>query len=98
MRIRKCRPKKNYKYLGKRVRDVGKCGLDSLSEVRGIVAEIIKDYKTGKITYRTAMSRMNLLSLIVTKAKAFKAKKKTQKKAKLLIKHGRKILQKLRRT
>lgn len=63
---RRSQDKRNV-YLGKRVKDTGAPGLDKVREVQGIANAIIADYKAGRITYRTAMSRMNLLSLIVKK-------------------------------
>ena len=58
---------REYVYLGKRVEDRGEPGLSNLDEVRDIADAIIEDCVSGRITYRTAMSRMNLLELIVTK-------------------------------
>jgi len=52
---------KRYKYLGKRVKDVGKKGLDKISEYRGILRAIIKDLKSGKISKKTARGRLLLL-------------------------------------
>ena len=63
----KSRRSKRNVYLGKRVKDTGAPGLDKVKEVRGIANAIIEDYKAGRLPYRTAMSRMNLLSLIVKK-------------------------------
>jgi hypothetical protein len=54
-------------YLGSRVPDVGQPGLDQVAEVEGICREILEDYKRRRISYRTAMSRLNLLSLIVSR-------------------------------
>ena len=61
-------------YLGKRVRDVRKPGLDSVREVRGITREIIRDYQQHRISYRTAVSRMNLLELVVSRDSDFHGK------------------------
>jgi hypothetical protein len=62
-----CRPSiyKRYKYLGKKVPDVNKCGLDTLSEVEGICKAIIRDYKSGHIGKRTASGRFHLLYYVV---------------------------------
>ena len=82
-------------YLGKRVKDTGKKGLDKLSEVRGIARNILKDYRKKRISYKTAMSRMNLLTLIVSRDSDFqKGSKKTR--AKRIIERYRKRLKKLR--
>jgi hypothetical protein len=77
-------------YLGKVVKDVRKKGLDTLTEVEAICKAIINDFKKRKITYRTAMSRLNLLSLIITKSKNFKGLK--EKNAKKIINKYRKML------
>jgi len=55
-------------YLGKRVRDIGRPGLDRESEVRGICRAILRDYRKRRISYRTAMSRLNLLELVIQKS------------------------------
>ena len=58
-------------YLGKSVRDIEKRGLDQVSEVEEIADRIIEDCVSGAISYRTAVSRINLLELIVTRDKDF---------------------------
>jgi len=67
---------RKYVYLGKRVRDTGKKGLDNLSEVRGIRDAIIEDREKGRINVRTASSRMNLLKLVVSRDSDFRGVKK----------------------
>ena len=67
-------------YLGKSVKDLNRPGLDTIKEVEGIAKAIILDYKKRKISYRKAISRLNLLSLVVTKAKSMKGKKRKAKK------------------
>jgi hypothetical protein len=62
-------------YLGSRVEDRGKEGLDSISEVADIAEAIIEDCVSGRISYRTAMSRMNLLELVVSRDKDFYGEK-----------------------
>jgi hypothetical protein len=62
-------------YLGTRVEDRGKEGLDTISEVADIAEAIIEDCVSGRISYRTAMSRMNLLELVVTRDKDFYGEK-----------------------
>lgn len=84
---------KRNKYLGKRVPDIGRPGLDTLTEVKGIVKAIIEDVKKHRITYRKGMSRMNLLSLIVSRSKNFRGRK--GKRAEEIINRGRINLKKL---
>lgn len=49
------------KYLGKRVRDINRPGLDSVKEFRAIIKEVLRDYKSGKIPKKTARGRLLLL-------------------------------------
>ena len=56
-----------YVYLGKRVPDTDEKGLDSVEECRGIADAILEDYESGRISYRKAISRLNLLELIAEK-------------------------------
>jgi len=81
-------------YLGTRVKDIGRPGLDTLTEVKGITAAVIKDVKDGKITYRTGMSRLNLLTLIVSRSKRFKGRR--ERRAQEIINHARIRLKKQR--
>ena len=53
--------KTRYKYLGRRVKDRGKKGLDSASEFYDIMKAIERDYKAGRISARTARGRLLLL-------------------------------------
>lgn len=69
-----------YVYLGKRVKDTGKKGLDSVSEVRRIRDAIIKDRQSGRISLRVAASRMNLLKLAVMRDRDFRGAKSTVRK------------------
>ena len=62
-------------YLGHRVPDTGKPGLDNLTEVRRIANAIVRDYKKHRISKRTATSRLNLLKLIVKKDSDFRGRK-----------------------
>ena len=50
-----------YKYLGVKVRDIGKEGLDSPEEFKQIADAIIRDYKNGEIDEATARGRLLLL-------------------------------------
>ncbi len=63
-------------YLGKRVPDVGKKGLDSLKEVEGIANAILSDYEYGRIPRNLAATRLNLLKLGVMRDKDFKGAKR----------------------
>ncbi|ABN58502.1 conserved hypothetical protein [Pyrococcus abyssi virus 1] len=83
-----------YVYLGKRVKDRGKKGLDSIVEVEDIAKAIVNDLKAHRISYRTAMSRMNLLELVVTKDSDFYGRK--EKVARDIIDEYREVLKKLR--
>ena len=58
-----------YRYLGKRVPDIRKHGLDTATEVREIARLIEVDYRKKRISYRTAMARYNLLELLLKKNK-----------------------------
>jgi hypothetical protein len=62
---------RRYVYLGKRVRDTGEKGLDSVEECKAIADAIYEDYAEGRISYRKAMSRLNLLELIAEKNSKF---------------------------
>ena len=63
-------------YLGKRVPDTGKKGLDNVREVRGIRDAILEDRRKGRISKRTAASRMNLLKLAVMRDRDFRGLKR----------------------
>jgi hypothetical protein len=54
-------------YLGKRVRDTGRKGLDNLREVEDICKAILNDYRRGRIPYAKAMRRLVFLSTTVIK-------------------------------
>ena len=79
-------------YLGHRVPDTKHAGLDNPREVRGIVREILEDYQKGRIPYRTAMSRLNILTLIVKKDRDFRGKREAYR----IIERGREELKALR--
>ena len=55
------RRKNRYKYLGKRVKDRGKKGLDSAREFYDIMKAIERDYKAKRISAKTARGRLLLL-------------------------------------
>ena len=79
-------------YLGHRVKDTKVAGLDNPREVRGIVNEILEDYEKGRIPYKTASSRLNILKLIVKKDRDFRGKREAYR----IIKRGREELKALR--
>lgn len=54
-------------YLGKRVKDTGKKGLDNLREVRDICKAILEDFKKKRISYAKAMRRLVFLRTTVIK-------------------------------
>ncbi len=82
-------------YLGKRV-DTRKKGLDNLREVKGIAEAILRDYKAGRISYRKAMSRLNLLELIVSRDSDFQKRTK-KKKARSIVDKFREKLEALKK-
>lgn len=53
--------KNNYKYLGKKVKDISPKGLTHPKEVRAIMKAILNDYKKKRITRKTALGRLLLL-------------------------------------
>ena len=67
-----------YVYLGKRVPDTGEKGLDSVEECKGIADAILEDYESGRISYKTAMSRLNLLELVAEKNSKFTSSEAVQ--------------------
>ena len=50
-----------YKYLGKKVKDRGRKGLDSAKEFYDIIRAIVRDYRGGIISKETARGRLLLL-------------------------------------
>ncbi len=68
-------------YLGKSVPDVGKPGLDHRMEVKGICDRILEDYHSRRISYRKAMSRLNLLELVIEKSGNFTEEEKKRLRA-----------------
>jgi len=61
------------KYLSKSVKDKGKKGISSIEEVKGILKQIEKGLKKD---YNKTISRVNLLSLVITKEHLRKHSKK----------------------
>ncbi|AFL94724.1 hypothetical protein CL1_0516 [Thermococcus cleftensis] len=54
-------------YLGRRVKDTGKKGLDNLREVEDICKAILADYQRRRISYAKAMRRLVFLRTTVIK-------------------------------
>ena len=50
-----------YKYLGKKVKDRGRKGLDSAKEFYDIIRAIVRGYRRGIISKETARGRLLLL-------------------------------------
>ena len=86
--------KKGYVYLGKRVKDTGKPGLDSVREVLGIVRAIMLDYRLKRISKKLAMRRLSILKLAVMRDRDFKDTSKREK----ALKYIDNALQELRRS
>ncbi len=59
---------KGHLYLGREVRDVGKPGLDSVEDVKGILRELEEDLEHG-ISRRTINARTRVLFLAVLRSK-----------------------------
>ena len=77
---------KRNKYLGKRVKDTGKPGLDNLSEVERICKAILQDYKKGRISRKTANGRFaRLHNAIIKRDSDFKNHPRKMKKALQII-------------
>ena len=77
-------------YLGKRVPDTGESGLSNIHEVKEIADAIIDDCVSGRIPYRTAMARMNLLELVVVRDKSIRGE--YEKRVRALIDRKREEL------
>jgi len=68
-------------YLGHRVRDTRRAGLDTLREVEDICKAIIRDYRSGKINKKTANGRFSrLYNAIIPRSKGLVGKKRQAKK------------------
>ena len=82
-------PRRGYVYLGRDVKDVGKKGLDSLKEVKGILREMEKDAKHG-ISLKTINARTRTLFLAVLHDSDFSEKEK-EKAVKMINKFRKKF-------
>ena len=79
------------KYLGHRVRDVGGAGLDSPQEFRGILRDILRDYRRGCISEGTARGRLLLLYRLTYPSKNRKARRispRTRRRLRAMIKQA----------
>lgn len=84
-------------YLGRRVPDTGRKGLDNLNELRGIIRAIIDDVRRGRISPQLGMRRMVLLYLV--SKKVFLTKYRSPllyAQARRMIDAGVQILQRMR--
>jgi len=72
------RPVGRYVYLGREVEDVGEEGLDTVEECKAIADAIYEDYVDGRISYRKAMSRLNLLELVASRNSKFTANEEAE--------------------
>jgi len=77
-------------YLGKKVADIGKKGLDQIKEVEGIARAIAKD----RIRYATKIRRLNLLELIVCRDRDFQDPKKRRKARRIIDRIRREVMEK----
>jgi len=64
----------NKKYLGKKVKDIGKPGLDKKEEYERIMKKILEDVKKGRISKRVARGRLLLLYRLTFPSKNKKAR------------------------
>ena len=82
-------------YLGRRVEDTGKKGLDNLREIRDICKAILEDYKRGRIPYAKAMRRLVFLrTTVIKRSKKLVGKKR---KAYAIVRRYEKQLRRMRK-
>lgn len=76
-----------YKYLGVRVKDIGKEGLTHAREFYAIARAIVADYRNRRISKKTAMGRLLLLYRLTYKKNNSKItfNEKTAKKIRVFI-------------
>ncbi|MCD6563110.1 MAG: hypothetical protein J7K23_04225 [Thermoproteales archaeon] len=63
VKVSSVKPKRRYKYLGKKVKDRGKPGYDSYIEGKDIAKAILRDFEEHRISRKLAVTRLNLLEL-----------------------------------
>ncbi len=67
---------RNYVYLGKRVKDIGRKGLDHPKEYYGIRKAIVSDVRKGRISRKKGRGRLLLLYHLAKTDKDLKTKQK----------------------
>jgi len=85
-RLKKKRKRKRPVYMGTRVKDTGKEGIDSVRDAKAIIREIKEDVKEGKITKKKAIQRVNFLIFL---SHVHGASKRAIAKIKQLVKRAR---------
>ena len=90
---RRAKKRKNI-YLGTKVKDIGRKGLDTLKEVEDICKAILEDFKKKKIDYAKAVRRLVFLKTTVIKRNSKLEGKK--KKAYAIVDKYLKKIKKLR--
>ncbi|WP_297499448.1 hypothetical protein [Thermococcus sp.] len=93
---RKKASEKRYKYLGRRVKDRGKKGLDSASEFYDITKAIMRDWKAGRISAKTARGRLLLLYHLSFKKNNSKIKHLSNKTLQRIRKHIKNLLKEVK--
>ena len=83
------------KYLGHRVPDVAGPGLDHPSEYRGILREILRDYRSGCISRETAVGRLRLLLRLTYPSRNRKAARIPAEERRRLREEIRRALQRI---
>ena len=86
------RRKSRYKYLGRRVKDRGKKGLDSASEFYDIAKAIMRDWKAGRISAGTARGRLLLLYRLSFKKNNSKIQHLSNKTLQRIRKHIKELM------
>ncbi|MEM5806391.1 MAG: hypothetical protein QXO07_01305 [Candidatus Aenigmatarchaeota archaeon] len=84
-----------YKYLGKKVKDIGKKGLDKVIEYKKIANAIYRDFKKRRISKKVALGRLLLLYRLTFKSKNRKIRNVSNSTLKKLRNYIRKIMKKL---
>ena len=87
---------RKYKYLGKRVKDRGKKGLDSAREFYDIMKAIMRDYKAKRISAKTARGRLLLLYRLSFKKNNSKIQHLSNKTLARIRKHIKNLLKEVR--
>jgi len=81
-RARRRRRRRRPVYLGTRVPDTRRPGLDSVAEVERIARAILEDYRRGRIDAKTANGRFALLcNWVISRASGLKGKRAKARQA-----------------